>query len=901
MGLFGKKKIEGKTAEEWFAFGSREKDPKKEVEYYTKALEIDPKYADAWNNKGLVLLHQLGRYEEAIRCFDKASESRPSFEAAKRNKKFAEEKLREKKEKGEKRIEGKTAKEWFGLALKEEDPEKKIRYYSKCLELDPKNADAWYNRGLALSKSERYEAAIRDYDRALDIDPKHADAWNNKGLALGEFELGRYEEAIGCYDKALDIDPKDAITWNDKGTALHMLGRYEEAIRCYDKALDIDPKLADAWNNKGFALGELERYEEAIRCYDKALDIDPEHEKAKNNKELAEGELKEQKGKVEGKISQLYEETLNAIGNAQSRLQKAKNLGINTKWDEEKLNNAKLKVDQKDFSYATKLAKECRSGLDRKITEYKQAAERSAKQSLDFAYSKMREAEKLGINVPSANNLHKKAISKFDRREYEKAIEYSENCKKAAEDEIRRYNHAKEQIEASKGIVESVKRFVSMPKAENLMKNAEAALEIGNYNSAFKFAKQAEGEALKFKQDYERYKETSEFISSIESEISRIKKSGVKIPKSAELIKQAKSELNKNNFERAKKLANEAKRIAVERKSGYDFAFKSISEAERILKETKNKGVIIPDSTDLLTKSKQAFDSGDYKESVRLSEELKSLVNNREIKYREARDWIKTAEFAIEKAKEFGCTVSDAEERLKNTERLFEKGAYEEVIEAAKQIEELVKKIKEKAKPEITIELSKTSFKPNSWQRIDLIFKNNGTATAKDINVEYPKERVEIEGLMALEELKPQEEKPLRIGFRPLQVGEVPLKTEISCKDLDGKEYKEEKTFWITVGERIEEKRIATIEIKRGYEILQNNDLRFGIRVINNTGYAIMDVETILDYPKTLFSLKDNVVQTLANIHPNGERTAKYILTPLPWLHPQRKNWRYRLIQRVHR
>lgn len=69
---------------------------------------------------------------------------------------------------------------------------------------------------------------------------------------------------------------------------------------------------------------------------------------------------------------------------------------------------------------------------------------------------------------------------------------------------------------------------------------------------------------------------------------------------------------------------------------------------------------------------------------------------------------------------------------------------------------------------------------------------------------------------------------------------------------------------------------------------MRNNDLRFGIRVVNNTGYAILDVETIPDYPRTLFALKGNVVQTLANIHPNGERTAKYILTPLGCIHNEK-------------
>jgi len=75
MGLSGfKKRIEGKTAEEWFELGLKEKDPKKQIEYYSKCL--DPKDAVAWHNKGLAL-YDLGRYEEAIRCYDKVLEIDP--------------------------------------------------------------------------------------------------------------------------------------------------------------------------------------------------------------------------------------------------------------------------------------------------------------------------------------------------------------------------------------------------------------------------------------------------------------------------------------------------------------------------------------------------------------------------------------------------------------------------------------------------------------------------------------------------------------------------------------------------------------------------------------------------------------------------------------------------------
>ena len=88
-----------------------------------------------------------------------------------------------------------------------------------------------------------------------ELDPKNANAWYNKGNALRE--LGRYEEALRCFDKALEIDPKHVLAWNNKGIALHNLGRYEEALRCFDKALEIDPKHERAKNNKKLAEEKL--------------------------------------------------------------------------------------------------------------------------------------------------------------------------------------------------------------------------------------------------------------------------------------------------------------------------------------------------------------------------------------------------------------------------------------------------------------------------------------------------------------------------------------------------------------------------------------------------------------------------------------------------------------------
>ena len=113
-----------------------------------------------------------------------------------------------------------------------------------------------------------YSMAIDHYDQAIEIDPNNADAWNNKGIAL--HNLRKYKEAIGCCDMAIKINPNYADAWNNKGVSLGKLGKYKEAIECYDMAIKIIPNLARAWNNKGSALRVLGQQKDANRCFSNA-------------------------------------------------------------------------------------------------------------------------------------------------------------------------------------------------------------------------------------------------------------------------------------------------------------------------------------------------------------------------------------------------------------------------------------------------------------------------------------------------------------------------------------------------------------------------------------------------------------------------------------------------------
>ena len=78
---------------------------------------------------------------------------------------------------------------------------------------------------------------------------------------------------------------------------------------------------------------------------------------------------------------------------------------------------------------------------------------------------------------------------------------------------------------------------------------------------------------------------------------------------------------------------------------------------------------------------------------------------------------------------------------------------------------------------------------------------------------------------------------------------------------------------------------MANIVIKRGYEVLPDNNVRFGIRIANTSDVVISDVEVILDYSESLFKLEGERVQKVGVIPPAGTRTAEFVLKPLGCVH----------------
>lgn len=107
----------------------------------------------------------------------------------------------------------------------------KIWLYQTMNESDPL---AWYNKGLALYRSGKYNESLQAHNKAIEIAPKFASAWYNRGLAL--YKLGKYNESLQAYNKTIELVPKSAYAWYNKGVVLKVLGHTEGAEAAFTEA-----------------------------------------------------------------------------------------------------------------------------------------------------------------------------------------------------------------------------------------------------------------------------------------------------------------------------------------------------------------------------------------------------------------------------------------------------------------------------------------------------------------------------------------------------------------------------------------------------------------------------------------------------------------------------------------
>jgi len=228
------------------------------VEYYHKALRLQPDFAEARSHLGWAL-YQQGEHDRAIEMFHQAIQQAPTLASAHNN---------------------------LGWAFHEQGRHAEaVAAFNEALRHKPDFALARNNLGLALSALGRIESAVEQYRQAVHIQPSFADAHYNLGVALAQ--LGRNDEAVVAYGRALGLNPNHARARNNLGWLLHQKGRHAEAEAELRAAIRASPGFLRAMNNLGLVLTAQGKFDEAVSTYAKLLEQEPGHVEACNNLGIA--------------------------------------------------------------------------------------------------------------------------------------------------------------------------------------------------------------------------------------------------------------------------------------------------------------------------------------------------------------------------------------------------------------------------------------------------------------------------------------------------------------------------------------------------------------------------------------------------------------------------------------
>jgi eukaryotic-like serine/threonine-protein kinase len=151
----------------------------------------------------------------------------------------------------------------------------------KALEIDDKLAEA---RTSLAAIMEYYDwdfiAAEKEFKLAIEVNPSYATAHHWYAFLLSS--LGRHEEAMREIKTAHNLDPLSPRICANVGQVFYFAHRYGQAIEELNKALEVDPNHFAAYVFLGWAYEAMGKYDEAVRCYLRFIELSGQSKMGEN-------------------------------------------------------------------------------------------------------------------------------------------------------------------------------------------------------------------------------------------------------------------------------------------------------------------------------------------------------------------------------------------------------------------------------------------------------------------------------------------------------------------------------------------------------------------------------------------------------------------------------------------
>ena len=198
-----------------------------------------------------------GRYDEAIKIFDRAIALDPNFARAFVSRAYC-----------------KTQKS-------PADTPGALADLTKAIELAPDSAEAYILRGEIYFRQRSAKAALSDFEKGAELDPSYPRVFYDRGLA--RLQAGDLAGALTDLNKQVELDSTDVWAYIGRADVRRAMGDVPGELTDLNKAVQADPKCAQAFKDRGALQAKLGRLPEAKKDFEQAAVLEPDNPAHKKN------------------------------------------------------------------------------------------------------------------------------------------------------------------------------------------------------------------------------------------------------------------------------------------------------------------------------------------------------------------------------------------------------------------------------------------------------------------------------------------------------------------------------------------------------------------------------------------------------------------------------------------
>jgi hypothetical protein len=298
-----------------------------------------------------------------------------------------------------------------------------------------------------------------------------------------------------------------------------------------------------------------------------------------------------------------YTEATEAIENVEITIGAAKDLGVRVNKPNELIQNAKVRIENKDYYKAMKLIKEAEDEVNKLSVTHKKTDD-----MLKSAETSIKAAEDKGVGVKDARKALASGTTALKKSDYTTAIYYAKQAQRKVKDAKELHKEAQEMISSVKAAMYDMKKL-DTKKAENLLSKAEKALKDQSYEKVMEHARNSKKLAEDIKGLYQK---AVDEIEAAKSAIDSGNYMGIHVGKAEDLLKKAQTNLDSQNYPQALNFATQSREIAEGEKNKYQEASEAVNFAKLIISNAKTFGASVNDAEVLLGRAESALKNKNY-------------------------------------------------------------------------------------------------------------------------------------------------------------------------------------------------------------------------------------------------------------------------------------------------